>query len=269
MEPIKGLLPKRVTPAAENVSGKASTPSVTCDICQDTGWIYLDVPVGHPDFGKARRCQCKVKEDATERERRLYERCNLPQGTAYKTLDSFKTYGDLLLSEAWNLCRIVADGGDEVVFLTLIANPDRGKSHLAVGVCREWLTRRQSACYVNVPRVLNELRDGLDREGENSFRSRLAFYCRVGLLAFDDLGTEKITVWGAEQLQTIINCRYDDMLHTIITTNRPLDDLFGYEDLRDSWRDLANMRIASRLQRESWCRVVVLDTVAHLDRCPR
>jgi DNA replication protein DnaC len=235
-------------------------------MCHDTGWVYLNVPVGHPDFGKARRCKCRERGDAAERERRLYERCNLPQAASRKTLETFKTYGDPLLSEAWNLCRDMADGGDETVFLTLVGEVDRGKSHLAVGTCRQWLARRQSACYANVPRVLNELRDGFNREGEDSFRSRLNFYCRVGLLTLDDLGTEKVTQWGAEQLQTIINARYDDMLHTIVTTNRPMDDLFGYGDFRDSWRELANMRVASRLQREAWCHVVVLDTEAHVER---
>ena len=224
------------------------------------------MPTNDPDFGKAHRCKCKAEEDKADREQILYQHCNLPEATLNKTLGSFKTYGDPVLSEAWNLTKLIADGSSELVFLTLIGHSDRGKSHLAIGACRQWLAKQKSACYVNVPRILNELRDGLDKEGEYSFRSRLSFYCRVGLLTLDDLGTEKITAWGAEQLQTIINTRYDDMLHTIVTTNRPLDDLFGYEDFKDSWRELANMRVASRLQRESWCQVVLLDTPAHSDR---
>ncbi len=212
------------------------------------------------------RCRCKKETDAADRQQTLIKFCNLPEGTEHKTLGNFKTYRDESLIEALAASRSISSGDGEIIFLTLISESDKGKSHLAIGICREWLARNQSACYANVSRVLNELRDGFDREGENSFRSRLNFYCRVGILALDDLGTEKITDWGAEQLQTIINSRYDDKLHTVVTTNRPIDDLFNYADKRDGWRELANMRVSSRLQREYWCKVIVIDTIPHIER---
>ena len=37
-------------------------------MCHGAGYVRLDVPVGHPDFGRAVQCQCKEREIA-ERER--------------------------------------------------------------------------------------------------------------------------------------------------------------------------------------------------------
>jgi DNA replication protein DnaC len=210
--------------------------------------------------------------DEAERQSRLLRWCNLPAYTEHKVLSTFNTYGDKKLAEALSLAHQVADADDTVIFLTLIGESDTGKSHLGIGICREWLAKDKAAVYVNTSRLLNELRDGFDREGKASFYSRLKFYCRVGLLVLDDFGTEKITEWGAEQLQTIINSRYDDALHTVVTSNRTIDDLFNATDIRknkdreETWRELANMRVQSRLQRESWCRVLVLNSKPHIER---
>ena len=83
----------------------------------------------------------------------------------------------------------------------------------------------------------------------------------------DDLGTENVTMWGCEQLQMILNYRYENELNTVITTNRPLDDLFYASAYKgDNWRHDAGMRIASRLQRESWTAVVVVEGQPHMMR---
>lgn len=193
--------------------------------------------------------------------------CALPAKSEDKTLDNFKTYNEAILQHAFDYSQNLADRSGDIIFLTLVAESDRGKSHLGIAICRRWLERKEAARYCNVARLLNDLRDGLDREGEASYRSKLNFYCTVGLLVLDDFGTERITEWGAEQLQTIINVRYEDARYTVVTSNRPVDDLFNLHDHpKDDWRDLANMRIESRLQRESWCRVLVLDTKRHMDR---
>ncbi|HEY7022012.1 MAG TPA: hypothetical protein VH349_12910, partial [Ktedonobacterales bacterium] len=39
-----------------------------CPLCHGAGYVRLDVPVGHPDFGRAVMCKCKERE-IEERER--------------------------------------------------------------------------------------------------------------------------------------------------------------------------------------------------------
>ena len=238
-----------------------------CLLCHDIHWVYPRKPDGTPDYSQVERCQCVKEQDEKDRQESLLKYCGLPEMTEHKTLDKFLTFGDKPLKEALADSLKVAAAAEDIIFLTLIGKSDTGKSHLAIGICREWLERKRAARYANVPRMLNELREGYKRDGEESFYYRLNFYCTVGLLALDDFGTEKISEWGAEQLQTIINSRYDDALHTVVTSNRQLNDLFNFGDYpRETWRDFANMRIESRLQREKWCKVVVLDTVSFMER---
>ena len=224
-------------------------------MCEDWGWVH---PKGR--WGALVRCVCKREQDLQERQARLLKHCNLPRKREGKTLESYQTRGHACLDQALKYARAMAAGDEAVIFLTLVGQSDVGKSHLAIGVCRQWLERQQAAHYVNVPRMLNDLREGYARDAERSFDSRLKFYSEVGLLILDDLGTQKVSEWGAEQLQTVINARYEEALHTVVTTNRPIDDLFNWTDNRqESWREFANMRVASRLQRESWCQVVLMD----------
>jgi len=213
------------------------------------------------------RCLCKKDSDEQGRQTQFIRLCHLPTKTEHKTFEKFLTYGDEILEEALASAIKVSDGSPDTVFLTLLGESDKGKSHLAIAACRRHLEQGHAASYVNVPAMLQELREGYDKEAQYSYSSILTLYKRVGLLVLDDLGTEKGSEWGAEQIQSIIDARYDNALHTIVTTNRPLDDLFKYEDnRREHWRDLANMRVRSRLERESWCKVLVLDCKEHMMR---
>ncbi len=234
--------------------------SYQCDICKDGGWVHPLVN-GKIDYTRTIRCRCKTESDARDNQQKLLKFCALPKEV--KNFENFKTYGDPKLEEARQAAMELAEASvnSKINFLTLIGESDRGKSHLAQAVCRSWLERNMPARYAKAPDLLVELRAGFDALGEDSYKAKRDFYCRVGLLALDDLGTEKITQWGAEQIQTIIDSRYDNRLPLIITTNRPIDDLFNAKDYRDEWREIANMRVCSRLKRESWCRVIFLSAV--------
>ena len=63
-------LPKRT----ERGAGALFQPaSATCPHCQGVGFVLADVPLGHPDFGKAMPCHCKQEE-------RLWRRVHEFQG---------------------------------------------------------------------------------------------------------------------------------------------------------------------------------------------
>lgn len=64
------------------------------------------------------------------------------------------------------------------------------------------------------------------------------------LLILDDLGTEKLTDWAAEKLDTLIDHRYIKGLPLVVTTNVPAAQL--------------SPRIASRLQDRRLGKVVTL-----------
>jgi len=143
----------------------------------------------------------------------------------------------------------MASGDDNVVFLTLMADPGRGKSHLAIAICREWLGRGEPAKYAYVPELLNAIRASYkkDESTGESFSQLLEVLKTVPLLVLDDLGTEKKSEWAIEQLQMIVDARSRSALPLVVTTNKALTQLPNDDE----------GRIASRLQREDWCKVVV------------
>jgi DNA replication protein DnaC len=57
-----------VGPAGNGGSAEAE-PVWRCPVCKDAGWVRMEVPVGHPNFGRLFPCQCKISEqDARGRE---------------------------------------------------------------------------------------------------------------------------------------------------------------------------------------------------------
>lgn len=249
--------------AGLNVSAPASAgrsePEFKCRICRDAGIVHPVID-GKVRFDQAVPCQCQAEIVAREKQQRFMRFCRLPELTEHMTLENFRTDGNPTLEEALGLAKALADGSQDVLWLILLAGVDRGKTHLAVAICRRRLERGLAARYEFVPQMLGELRDGFELEGEQSYRMKMNMLCNVSLLVLDDIGTEKSTEWGREQLLMIVHRRGINGLPLVVTTNKELDRIVG-DDTED--QRVASKRIASRLQRETWCRVVVIDAPEH------
>lgn len=174
--------------------------------------------------------------------------CQMPMRTENKIFETFKNR-DAGCKEAKDWAYRIARGDDDVIFLTLMSETGRGKSHLAIAICREWLKRGEPARYAYVPELLDDIRASYKKDeatGE-SFSQLLDMLGAVSLLVLDDLGTEKKSPFALEQLQKIIDRRARSALPLVVTTNKSLNELPNDDE----------GRIASRLQRESWCKVVI------------
>ncbi len=143
------------------------------------------------------------------------------------------------LEEAYDEALAVADSGG---WLTLMSDTNRGKTHLAVAICRRWLENGQPARYIYVPLLLDELRSGYDNEGNESYVAKMDFFLNVPLLVMDDLGVERLNPWAREKLDTIVDYRLMNDLSLVVTTNTKIESL--------------PFRIASRLSRKG--KIVVI-----------
>jgi DNA replication protein DnaC len=218
-------------------------PAVNCQMCSDLGFVRADVPLGHPDFGRAIRCSCKADEDRATHAKRAQEASNLKGRLLAKTFANFDCSRSPAAREVCAILREFADAPDG--WLLLRGNRGTGKTHLLAAVANALMSRGDTPLYVVVPDFLDYLREGYDAEKltENaSRRMRDARDCPVLLL--DDLGVEKRTLWTDEQLYRLLNHRYNEGLPTVIASNVSLDEL--------------EPRIASRMQDSSLARMVVL-----------
>jgi len=215
----------------------------TCPICRDAHFVHPLKEDGKCDYSNVVPCQCVREQIERERMRSLLRYCELPPGTAHMNFENFRVSPQL--QEAYNLAIQIAEETGETSWLTLMSGTDRGKTHLAIAICRRWLERGKPARYAYVPLLLEELRRGFREEGDRSYEARFDRFLNVPLLVLDDLGAEYRTYWVQEKLDTIIDYRLMHGLPLVVTTNMPMDEL--------------HFRIESRLKRSPGSRVVVID----------
>ncbi len=200
-----------------------------CPICRGLGFITRDVPVGHPDFGRAIPCQCKREELEATRLSDLRRASNLGM-LSHMTFDSFLPDGIGLnpekqrnLRQAFAQARSFAEDPDG--WLILKGGYGCGKTHLAAAIANYRIQRGHPALFVVVPDLLDHLRATFSPTSEVRYDERFESVKTTPLLILDDLGTHAASVWADEKLYQILNYRYNAQLPTVITTNYQLEEI--------------------------------------------
>jgi DNA replication protein DnaC len=223
-----------------------SDAAQACSICGGTGWITLDVPVGHPDFGKLLPCTAQHAERDRSRiaaQRAARELAHL----ADMTFATFQPEGHALNEDQRQSLRIAYEGAQRYAkeprnWLFIQGGYGVGKTHLAAAIANACLSRGLPATLLNAPDLLDYLRAAYSPAAGETFDRRFEELRAAPLLILDDLGTQNATAWAEEKLFQILNHRYIARLPTVITTNLALDEL----DPRLSSR-LADMDLVRKL----------------------
>lgn len=205
-----------------------------CSICLDTGFVHPLKADGKPDYSRVQPCACVRREAEQRQKERLLAYCELPEKGREMTFGNFRRSAET--EKAYQACLSMAEGTFGRIFLTLMGQTNHGKTHLGVAICNYRLKQGQLAKYAYVPYLLDELRAGFKKDGDESYISRYHIFLSVPFLMLDDLGTENDTPWAQEHLDELIDYRLMHKLPTVVTSNLP-------------WKELP-FRIASRLKRE-------------------
>nr|MBC7244921.1 ATP-binding protein [Chloroflexota bacterium] len=218
--------PKRST---ESTSSAEQESAEACPICRGVGYFRRDVPPGHPDFGRAIPCQCKIREMEQRRLQDLLRASNLGLLTRM-TFDTFVPEGHGLnpqmqenLRKAYEKARAYAEHPRG--WLILKGGYGCGKTHLAAAIANYQVELGRPVLFVVVPDLLDHLRAAFAPGSASSFDQRFEAVRTAPLLILDDLGTQSSTSWAQEKLYQILNFRYNAQLPTVITTNCELEDL--------------------------------------------
>ena len=189
-----------------------------CPACRGAGYLRLEVPIGHPAFGRAVPCTCKEEQLAQRRRVELWK---------LSSLDAFQemTFDRFNMTvpgtrEAWEAAKRYAADPDG--WLVLSGSCGSGKTHLAAAIANMQLELGTLVLFNVVPHLLDHLRSAFAPHSETTYDALFEKVCQAGLLVLDDLGAEHSTPWAQEKLFQIINHRYMYRYPTVITTNLEL-----------------------------------------------
>lgn len=224
----------------------SASESGICPLCHGVGYLRLNVPPGHPDFGRAVPCQCKAREREEQRLHDLLQASNLGLLTRM-TFETFVPEGHGLNPQAQDNLRKAYEKAlhyaqEPQGWLILKGSYGCGKTHLAAAIANYQVQRGQPVLFVVVPDLLDHLRAAFAPGSALTFDKRFEAVRTAPLLILDDLGAQSSTPWAQEKLYQILNYRYNAQLPTVISTNCELEDL--------------DPRLRSRLAELEWSAMV-------------
>ena len=114
-----------------------------------------------------------------------------------------------------------------------------GKSFLVSALLNELHEKKHaSVSMIYFPEVLRDLKDDWD-----NFGSKMEYLKSVDILLIDDIGAEKVTEWGRDEvLGNILQARMDNQLATFFTSNLNIKELESHLALSNKSDDLVKAR---------------------------
>jgi DNA replication protein DnaC len=210
------------------------------------GFFRKDVPVGHPDFGKAFPCPHKLAEAASAQLLELREASGLAT-LEHMTFDNFMPQGLGLSPDRQRNLKHAYDLAAEFAreprgWLLLKGGFGAGKTHLAAAIANYRILHGLPALFIVVPDLLDYLRATYSPTSAVSYDDRFESLRTAPLLILDDFGAHSATPWAQEKIFQLLNYRYNAQLPTVLTTNQELEEI--------------DMRLRSRLADVTVCQIV-------------
>jgi len=233
------------TGSAAAPAGPPPEESDACPLCGGAGFLRRDLPLDHPEFGRAFPCQCIRAETAEARLARLQRYSSLGPLTRL-TFANLIEHGRSANPRDRELFRgLVRDArafAEAPEGWLLVHGPSgAGKTHVAAAIANRCLERGQPALFVVVPDLLDHLRAAYKPDSDLGYDTLLEQVRTAPVLVLDDLGTQNATAWAQEKLFQILNHRYNAQLPTVVTTNLSLERID--ERLRMRLTDSALSRV--------------------------
>jgi len=193
------------------------------------GYLRVDAPVGHPDFGKLEICVCRRSRLTEAIRGRLFALSHLDE-LKDLSFESFQPRGRKGLGELQSASLEIAHNHARHFaqylngWLLLQGGYGSGKTHLAAAIANFAVGLGVPTLFLTVPDLLDALRVAYASE-DTTFEQRFDEIRSARLLVLDDFGTQNATGWAQEKLFQIINYRYINKLPTVVTTNLALDEI--------------------------------------------
>jgi DNA replication protein DnaC len=201
-----------------------------CRECDGTGWK----PIESDGVRYVVACNCRH----TERTLQLQERARIPQRYEHCAFENFskrKQQETGQLNQTIEAARLIARRFVEEYptdyGLLFVGPTGVGKTHLAVAVLRELISKGVECLFYDFRDLLKTIQDSYNSVSQTSELRILQPVLDVEVLLLDEMAPLSPSDWVKETLAYIINSRYNQKKITLITTTIPRDASRGREQV--------------------------------------
>ena len=191
-----------------------------CEHCDGTGFLIAN----RDGREYAQPCTCRRGAAGAGSADQLLQAARIPPRYEHCSLANFEPGAPSLraaLEKGMSYCNGFPHlGPDEGLGLLLTGDNGVGKTHLAVAVLRELMTRKGvRGQFWDFHELIREIRNSYNPETKTSELMVLEPVVEADVLLLDDLGAWKMTDWMNDTLFYVLNSRYLAKRATLITTN--------------------------------------------------
>ena len=165
--------------------------------------------------GKFEYAPCECQTQSLRRAQELYSGLSqVPPAQTFSILNMTPENGETILA-----AKDFAENPTPYHILNIRGGVGTGKTHLLQAIGWGSLDMGRQPKFISVARYLERLRSTYADDSPISFESLYRPLEAAQMLLLDDIGAERLTLWGQEQLYKIVNHRYQERLPMAVTSN--------------------------------------------------
>lgn len=197
-----------LTPTPTNTSCQQGNGLKPCSDCGGAGFVRIDVPVGHPQFGKFERCSNPIHNP--DRLARMAKISNLgPEDVKRRLTDIQVNDKNKAMLEAAQ--RII---DEPYGWLYIWGGPGNAKSEVLKAIVNESnRTGRGPAVYTTFSTVIDWMRAAYDKNSTLTSVERFEQLKEIPVLAIDEMDKARATEYAADFRFNLLDARYISALN--------------------------------------------------------
>lgn len=159
-------------------------------------------------------------------------RASIPPRFAVKTFNDYQVKTKEQ-QRALRMCKDYADNFEQYrkagTSILLLGDVGTGKTHLAASIANQVVRETKfTAVYTTASTIVRHVKSTFDKESDLTEGQVYALYSTMDLLVIDEVGVQNATEFELTVMFEVVNSRYEEMMPTMVISNRSIADLPKY-----------------------------------------